>query len=253
MYKTKEKYMCIVDDCYSTARFGYKIIFNTCDNEKNYIPCKNYMKKLDNRNEYVLVEYCNKHSKMDMVNLIDKVCKLCLLKKINDYNELELNGCCVECYNKNNYNKINYKNKEIAVKQYLTDYITEYKFINDKCLKFNIELPYRPDFQLEINNKIIIIEIDENQHSKYSVEKEEKRNIKIKKAGKLYNKQIIIIRFNPDNYKKGNQLIVSPWKNNKIENEDEWINRLNTLKETILLNINSNDNNYSIIKLFYDE
>jgi len=241
--------MCIVDNCYSTGRFGNKTIFNERSENSHFISCKySSMRHLYNEG-YVLVKYCNKHTQFGMVNLIDKVCKECLIKKT------KLKEYCNECDNKINNSKKTCKNKEIAVKQYLTDYITEHNFINDKRLKFNIELPYRPDFQLEINNKIIIIEIDENKHSKYSVEKEENRNILIKNAGKLYNKQIVIIRFNPDNYNKGNKLIVSPWKNNNIENEYEWTNRLNTLKETILLNINSNDNNYSVIyiKLFYDE
>jgi hypothetical protein len=151
-------------------------------------------------------------------------------------------------------NEINYKNKEISVKNFLIDNIPEYIFINDKRIKFSIELPYRPDFQLEINNKLIIIEVDENQHTRYNTEEEEKRNNLIKNVCEMNNKKIIIIRFNPDNYKRGEQLFVSPWKNNKIQNEDDWTNRLNILKQTILFNINNDkDNNYIIIKLFYDE
>jgi hypothetical protein len=69
----------------------------------------------------------------------------------------------------------------------------------------------------------------------------------------INNKKIAIIRFNPDNYKKDGQVITSPWKKNKIQNEDEWMNRLNALKETILFNININDYNYNVTKLFYDE
>jgi hypothetical protein len=252
MLRTKEKHMCIIDDCYSTARFGYKTILNQDDNKKLlYLPCKySTLRHLYNEG-FVLVEKCNKHIENGMINLIDNdVCKSCFLKKIKNNKH---NNICIECYNKFNNSQINYKNKEISVKNYLINSIPEYNFINDKRIKFSIELPYRPDFQLEIHNKLIIIEVDETQHIKYDTEEEKKRNILIKNACEINNKKIVIIRFNPDHYKKGEKLFVSPWKNNKIQDENDWTNRLNTLKETILFNIINNDNNYSIIELFYDE
>jgi hypothetical protein len=261
MIRTKEKYMCIVEDCYSTARFGYKNIFNEVDNTNlQYNPCKySTLRHLYNEG-FVLVEKCNVHKENGMINLIDNdVCKSCFLKKINKNknknknNNNKYNNMCIECHNKINNDEINYKNKEISVKKYLIDSIPEYNFINDKRIKFSIELPYRPDFQLEINNKLIIIEVDETQHTKYNTDEEEKRNILIKNACEINNKKIAIIRFNPDNYKKDGQVITSPWKKNKIQNEDEWMNRLNALKETILFKININDYNYNVTKLFYDE
>jgi hypothetical protein len=251
---TKTKYMCIIDDCHSTARFGYKNILNEHDNKNllYYLHCKySTLRHLHNEG-FVLVEKCNEHRENGMINLIDNVCKSCFLKKINKNNKY--NNLCIECHNKINNDEINYKNKEISVKNFLIDNIPEYIFINDKRIKFSIELPYRPDFQLEINNKLIIIEVDENQHTRYNTEEEEKRNNLIKNVCEMNNKKIIIIMFNPDNYKRGEQLFVSPWKNNKIQNEDDWTNRLNILKQTILFNINNDkDNNYIIIKLFYDE
>jgi hypothetical protein len=62
MIRTKEKYMCIVEDCYSTARFGYKNIFNEVDNTNlQYNPCKySTLRHLYNEG-FVLVEKCNVH------------------------------------------------------------------------------------------------------------------------------------------------------------------------------------------------
>jgi len=253
MLRTKEKYMCRIDNCFSTARFGYKTIINEEKNKKLlYIPCKySTLRHLYNEG-FVLVEYCNKHIERGMINLIDNdVCKNCFLKKTKNK---KYNHMCIECHGEINNIEINYKNKEISVKKYLINNLSEYNFLNDKCIKFSIELPYRPDFQLEINNKLIIIEVDETQHIKYNNEEEEERIILIKNACEINNKKIVIIRFNPDNYRRGETKIISPWKNNKIQNEDDWTNRLYTLKETILFNINNdNENNYSVIKLFYDE
>jgi hypothetical protein len=255
MIRTKDNKICNIDGCYSTARFGYKTIFNNDDNKSLlYMPCKySTMRKIYNEG-FVLVEKCNKHIENGMINLIDNgdVCESCFLKKIKKDNKH--NQMCIECYNKINNDEINYKNKEISIKQFLTNSIPEYTFINDKRIKFSIHIPYRPDFQLEIDNKLIVVEVDEKQHIKYNTEQEENRNISIKNACEINNKKLIIIRFNPDNYKKGKNKVPSPWKNNKLQDECAWLNRLNSLKETILFNIkNDNDNNYIITKLFYDE
>jgi hypothetical protein len=74
---------------------------------------------------------------------------------------------------------------------------------------------------------------------------------------------IIFIRFNPDSYKINDKNITSCFsinKNGKLKikksKNNEWNNRLNTLKNTIIDNIKYpefNNNVVKIVNLFYDQ
>jgi predicted nuclease of restriction endonuclease-like RecB superfamily len=191
-----------------------------------------------------------------MVNLIDFVCKICLIKKLKKESN-KYNGLCIECYNNtciNEDDKINYKPKELSIKRFLNENIKDHTFKNDKIIKFG-NLIFRPDFYLEIDNKLIIIEIDEKQHKNYL--NDTNRYNSIKKMCEEYNKNLTFIRFNPDSYKNGNQRIKSCWKkeNDKIilKNKNDWLNRLNNLLEIVCNNINENIDQSILIYLYFDK
>ena len=59
----------------------------------------------------------------------------------------------------------------------------------------------------------IIVEIDENQHIDYDCSCENKRMMELSQD--VGHRPIIFIRFNPDDYMKGNKKISSCWVNNK--------------------------------------
>jgi hypothetical protein len=97
----------------------------------------------------------------------------------------------------------------------------------------------RPDCYIDKFTHVIIIECDENQHSK-----KEYTNCENKRTMELFqdfgNRPIIFIRFNPDSYiNKDGKKILSSFKNHKtlfvpiIRQKKELDNRLNLLKETI--------------------
>jgi len=81
--------------------------------------------------------------------------------------------------------------------------ILNIKNINDKIIKRDRKIEdgcslRRVNMYIDIGFKIIIIEIDENQHIYYNCEN--KRLMEISKD--VNHRPIIFIRFNPDNYFK---------------------------------------------------
>ena len=80
----------------------------------------------------------------------------------------------------------------------------------------------------------------------------------------LKNREVVCIRFNPDCYKINNERILSCWKTNRVnrrcyvkrKKEDEWEERLETLKNKVeywLNEENKTNENIKVIKLFYGE
>ena len=68
----------------------------------------------------------------------------------------------------------NYKTKEFAVVEYVKQKFSEYNWISDKIISGGCSRK-RPDLLLELEEQIIIIEIDENQHTDYDCSCENKR------------------------------------------------------------------------------
>ncbi len=94
----------------------------------------------------------------------------------------------------------------------------------------------RPDLFIDLYNCSLIIEIDENQHKNYDTTCDNKRTMEIFTA--LGNRPIIFIRFNPDNYDK-QKGIFSFSKDGIIKTNDNYIPRINKLKECIDFHLNT--------------
>jgi len=150
----------------------------------------------------------------------------------------------------------NYKIKEHSVITYIKDNINR-NWIHDRIIQGGYS-KRRPDLFLDVNNKIIIIEIDENMHLDYDSEINNKRIMEISKD--VGNRPIIFIRFNPDSYKKKNKRITSCWGVNNlgilvVKKIKEWEERLSVLKETVdywLKPDNVSTKTVEIVYLFYD-
>src|SRR5438874_11490839 len=105
-------------------------------------------------------------------------------------------------------NGINFvrKPKESYVINYITEYFPQYKWIINKKINLDehIQGEYKPepDILLELDDIVIIIEIDENQHKYYNGSKENERTKQL--VRRAHNKKIYIIRFNPDKYISNN-------------------------------------------------
>jgi hypothetical protein len=203
--------------------------------------------------------YCSEHKKEGMVNVKGKTChsKWCSIIVGKKYD-----GYCVFCYMNLFPDKpvsLNYKTKEYSVVEYIKNKFptlnwTADKIINGGCSK------RRPDLLLDLLYQIVIIEVDENQHTDYDCSCQNKRIMELSQD--LGHRPIIFIRFNPDDYEKDGITITSCWGQDKKgicvikkSKKDEWTHRLNVLENHINYWINpENTTNKTIetIQLFYD-
>ena len=178
-------------------------------------------------------------------------------------NNNKYEGYCLRCFMYTYPDKPiarNYKTKERAVADFILQYFPNFTWYCDKKIPDGCS-KRRPDLFLDLGYCILIIEIDENQHTVYSSTCEEARINNI--SMDLNNRPVVMIRFNPDEYQDKEEKVKSCWEFNKLcicvvkKNKiKEWKNRLNVLKENIepFLNPDYNqDEPLKIINLFYDE
>lgn len=215
--------LCKFKDCLSRATCNYK-------NEKNGL-------------------YCFEHKLENMVNITDKKCKAGFCfgtlanKKYKNY--------CAACYQQLFPNdpltlQIRCKTKEIAVRDYL---ILNFEgFIHDKPLwTGSCECIHRRriDFRKLIENTLLCIEVDENQHKGYHENREE---IRYDDLFMIHGGKFIFIRFNPDKFKDKEGKSVNPMLYTRLpvlkEEIDKQIKRIENEENKELL---------EIIKLYYDE
>jgi hypothetical protein len=258
---------CIHPDCNKRPNFNF-------EGEKSALYCNSHKKEgmidINNKrcihpdcNKHPIFNfegekeklYCNSHKKEGMINITHKRCKTYLCdtlssKKYDDY--------CLRCYIYTFPDKPisrNYKTKEFAVVEYVKKKFPEYNWILDKIISGGCSRK-RPDLLLELEEQIIIIEIDENQHTNYGCSCENKRIMELSKD--VRHKSIIFIRFNPDTYYIEKKKIKSCWGLDKkgfsiITKEKEWEERLETISNQInYWTKNNTDKTVEIIQLFYD-
>jgi hypothetical protein len=154
----------------------------------------------------------------------------------------------------------NYKTKEIAVVQFVKEQFPDIEITTDKRIQGGCSRR-RPDIFIDLGYQIIIVEIDENQHTDYNCSCENKRIMELSQD--VGHRPIIFIRFNPDDYEKNSGTITSCWGNNKQgiccvkkSKQKEWNYRLQVLQETIAywLQQNNKTNRYiQVVQLYYDE
>jgi hypothetical protein len=212
-----------------------------------------------NKNGELKALYCVAHKKENMVDVINKTCKSiwCSTQPTQKYD-----GYCFFCYINIFPDKPisrNYKTKEYAVVEYIKIKFPDLNWIADKIVSGGCS-KRRPDLVLDLLYQIIIVEIDENQHTNYDCSCENKRTMELSQD--FAHRPIVFIRFNPDDYEKNGTNVTSCWgidkrgmcvvKKSKIS---EWTERLNVLEEHINYWINpQNITNKTIetIQLFYD-
>jgi hypothetical protein len=205
-------------------------------------------------------EYCSLCKSFEMVDVKHISCKtyLCNIRVQEKYD-----GYCFRCFIHLFPNKPvskNYKTKEFAVVEYIMKIFPEFTWTADKVVKDGCSKK-RPDLLLDLGYQIIIIEVDENKHSKYDSTCENARLMTISQD--LGHRPIIFIRFNPDSYINIlKERIKSCWDITaksglmKIVNQKEWTNRLEKLKQCIDYWTNPKNNlekTIEIVQLYYDD
>jgi hypothetical protein len=110
-----------------------------------------------------------------------------------------------------------------------------------------------------MGSHVIIVEIDENQHTQYDCSCENKRLMEISQD--LGHRPVIFIRFNPDNYiDETGVKIRSCFTADKTgimkvakSKEKEWDNRIDSLKTQIQYwSDHGTDKTVEVVQLFFD-
>jgi hypothetical protein len=154
----------------------------------------------------------------------------------------------------------NYKTKERTVVDFVKDQFPDFQWIHDKQIQDGCS-SRRPDLSLDLGYQIIIVEVDENQHQQYDCTCENKRLMEISQD--FNHRPIVFIRFNPDQYLDDkNQKVTSCFGFNKLgvcsvkkSKENEWQQRLNTLKTQIQYwseHENASNKILHVVQLFFD-
>jgi hypothetical protein len=200
--------------------------------------------------------HCVSHRTSDMINVISKTCKLCPVIVHNN----KYQGYCCRCFIYTFPDSPilrNHKTKERHIVDFLQKEFQDYSFVFDKRVEGGCS-NRRPDVLLDMGEYLIIIEIDENQHQKYDCTCENKRLMELfQDCG---SRPMTMIRFNPDQYYDSRCKLISSCfgidKKGlcKVRKDDEWITRLQTLKDTLRMVIELQERKeIDVIHLYYDE
>ena len=218
-------------------------------------------KKQPNYNNYgkTMALYCVTHKTDGMVDVKHDTCKTYLCStRVNE----KYDGYCLFCYMNLFPDKPvsrNYKTKEYAVVEHVKTRFPNHRWIADKIVSGGCS-KRRPDLLLDLSYQVVIVEVDENQHTEYDCSCQNKRIMELSQD--LGHRPIVFIRFNPDDYEKDETNITSCWGKDKRgicvvkkTKKDEWTQRLNVLEEHInywINPVNTTNKTIETIQLFYD-
>ena len=181
-------------------------------------------------------------------NMIDIVNKRCKSSYCDTTIGKKYDGYCIHCFkhlfpNDPRTPLIGVKTKELLVKEYLNE--NHNGFIHDTALETeHCDCSHRRkiDFRMLINNTMLCIEVDENQHSRYKND-----DIRYDDLMMTFTGKFIFIRFNPDNYRINGVLKKTQIRTrlNKLSNE--------IVKQQSRIDNEENNDMLEIIKLYYTE
>ena len=205
--------------------------------------------------EGTFAEYCNEHKSTGMINVTSK---RCLTQGCNTLIANKYKGYCFICYMEKFPDEEkckNFKVKEIAVKNFITEKFNSFEWICDKIV-LGGKSKKRPDFLVRFKTHCVIVEVDENQH-KIRHENDQSRTQQITDD---LDTKVVFIRFNPDGYKTKEKNITSVWRSLDGEvaimktRRKEWNTRLEILGKSISKWTETIPNEkITVEKLFFDE
>jgi hypothetical protein len=191
-------------------------------------------------------EFCSNCKEDNMINISNK-CKnnICISSGNVKYNYY-CSHCFVNLFPENQLSlQVRIKSKENHVRDFLRENFND--FIHDTILwTGNCDCSHRRriDFRKLIGNTLLCIEVDENQHKRYSNKDEE---IRYDDLFMIHGGKFIFIRFNPDEYINQNGTKVNPYMKKRMEElYNEIVNQTNRILE------DKNSELLEIVYLFYD-
>jgi hypothetical protein len=150
-----------------------------------------------------------------------------------------LQGMCFGCFHffhpQHTFVK-NYKTKEKHVQAFLASHFQHVTMWFDQRIDGGCSRR-RPDVRIDLGYRVVIVEIDENEHAFYNEECERVREQDL--ALDLSLRPYVLIRFNPDSYVQDNVLVPSCWRNRSsdgkcvLRDEEGWKARLQVLRDTV--------------------
>lgn len=172
-----------------------------------------------------------------------------------------LDGYCLRCFTKEfpDSPRVRWvRCKELAVFRALSDWFPNVTWVSDRAVEGGCS-KRRPDVLADFGDFVLIIEVDEFQHTDYSCEN--KRMMEISRD--LHHRPVVLIRFNPDAYTdEDDRKHKSPWsltpktkepRVSKGKHTDEWESRLLLLRQQVEMHIaNPPGRTITEVKLFYD-
>jgi hypothetical protein len=196
--------------------------------------------------EGLKAEFCNSCKTIEMINVMDKCKNNGCVRSGN----IKYKYYCTFCYqhlfpDDEATKNIHKKTKENYVRDFLKE--TDNDFIHDVCLwTGNCDCSHRRriDFRKLIGNTLLCIEVDENQHKRYSSQDEE---IRYDDLFMIHGGKFIFIRFNPDTFVNKLGTKKNPYMKRRMEYLHAEINKQ-------IQRINNEENNelLEIVYLFYD-
>ena len=202
--------------------------------------------------------FCVNHKEEGMIDVRSKRCLLCPTFASNKLYKGYCYRCFIHTYPDNTIVR-NHKTKERTVADYIKEHFSCYDISFDKRIEGGCSAR-RPDVLIDLGHRVIIIEIDENQHGTYDCSCENKRIMQLfEDTG---NRPMTFVRFNPDQYFDHKEKSVSScWGITKVSGlcvvkdgkKKEWDMRLNVLKEHLEhVCENGGEKEIDVIHLFYN-
>jgi len=190
--------------------------------------------------------YCNTCKTEEMINVVDKCRNINCVSSGN----IKYKYYCTFCYqhlfpDDEATKNISKKTRENYVRDFLKD--TFEGFIHDIPLwTGNCDCSHRRriDFRKLIGNTLLCIEVDEEQHKRYSKKDEE---IRYDDLYMLHGGKFIFIRFNPDKFVNQFGTLKKPCMKKRMEDLEEEI-----IEQIDRINSEENEELLEIIYLFYD-
>lgn len=243
----KQRYLCSKHGGGGLCPCGHQKAYCSIHNGTAFCGC------LNSNNTKKQRKYCRKHGSSG----------LCKSTFCDTQKNPSCDGYCSHCFRNlfpDDQRIKNYKTKEKSVADFILTSFPSFNWIVDKKIKDGVS-NRRPDLLLELDNRVLIIEIDEYQHSDYAEICENKRMMEL--FIDIGSKQLTIIRFNPDSYiTYDNENIKSCWKLNRKSNivnidtteKENWKIRLNILKDITNYWIKTkSEKELNVIHLFYND
>ena len=142
-------------------------------------------------------ERCENHKLSTDINILERLCVSCGLLGLLDTN-FHCETCDPETFKKRRLRKQN------EVQDYLLAHGITFTSI-DKIIDGGVCGKERPDFYIDCGSHVLIIEVDENQHSGRACECEQTRMVNVSQSNGM---PTVFLRYNPDKYKvkKGNRV-----------------------------------------------